>query len=314
MIVANAGLILTVIFWGSLVPVLADLLQRWDPYLLSVLRYGMAVPFLLFLRWCLEPGPLFQPGANLPGMIAAGVLLAAFATLYTIGVAHSNPITAAVLSACSPVIAGVVEWIGTRIVPRWSFILALPLTISGALLGTLEFHSEDNEWGFRGGEIFILLGSACWAAYSFTAKHWLSNCSHLRLASLSIGIGVIFMTLIYIVQEAAGMTRAMTSFPESDFVKITWVSLGAVVGGIYFWNRGVRLLGVSIAALHLNLIPFVAIVTSMWFGIFPKVEQLLGCSLVVAGIVVTQIFGGGQSFLSSSGKLSQDGIELKKKH
>ena len=145
MIAANAGLILTVIFWGSLVPVLADLLQRWDPYLLSVLRYGMAVPFLLILRWCLEPGPLFQAGVRLSSVAAAGALLAAFATLYTIGVAHCNPITAAVLSACSPVISGIVEWIGTRIAPRWSFILSLPLTISGALLGTFEFHSEDNE-------------------------------------------------------------------------------------------------------------------------------------------------------------------------
>ena len=304
MFAANAGLTLTVIFWGSLVPVLADRLQRWDPYFLSVVRYGIAVPFLLFLRWWLEPGPLFQSGVNLPSMAAAGVLLAAFATLYTIGVANSNPITAAVLSACSPIIAGVVEWIGTRIVPRWSFILALPLTISGALLGTLEFHSEHIDWDVQGGEIFILLGSACWAAYSFTAKRWLSNCSHLRLASQSIGIGVIFMTLIYIVLVAAGMARVTNSFPDSDLVKIGWVSLGAVVGGIYFWNRGVRLIGVSTAALHLNLIPFVAITTAMWFGIFPKIEQFLGCTLVITGIVVTQICGGNQRRFPSSDKLS----------
>jgi drug/metabolite transporter (DMT)-like permease len=312
MLAANAGLTLTVIFWGSLVPVLADLLQRWDPYLLSVLRYGMAVPILLILRRCLEPGPLFQAGDNLPSMVAAGFLLAAFATLYTVGVAHSNPITAAVLSACSPVIAGVVEWIGTKIALRWSFILALPLTISGALLGTLDFHSENIEWGFHGGEISILLGSACWATYSFIVKYRLANCSHFRVASLSIGFGVIFLFLVYIVEDAAGMTMTLVSFPTADFAKIAWVSLGAVVGGIYFWNRGVRKLGVSIASLHLNLIPFIAIATAMWFGIFPKIEQLLGCFLVVAGIFVTQIFGGAQSSFSPLDKLSQDGIELQK--
>ncbi|MEW6267390.1 MAG: DMT family transporter [Thermodesulfobacteriota bacterium] len=295
MLWANAGLLLTIVFWGSLIPVLADMLQKWDPYFISVWRYGLAIPVLEVLRRIMEPGPLLPPDVRLGRLWGAGALLAAFATFYTVGVAHSNPITAAVLSACSPVIAGLVEWAGTRVPPHWSLLMAVPLTISGAIIGSVELSGAGGGWGFRGGEPLIVAGSACWALYSLAVKQWLNECTPLRLATLTIAPGEVFLILIYAAVAAAGQTLPLVCPSVKDLIELLWISLGAAVGGILFWNNGVRKLGVTAASLYLNLVPFVAIAVAMLFGVYPRTAQLVGCLLVVAGIVQTQVFRPGRT-------------------
>lgn len=54
------------------------------------------------------------------------------------------------------------------------------------------------------------------------------------------------------------------------------------------WNPGVKRLGVAVASMHLNLIPLVAALTAVSPGFEPRVEQLVGGLLVVAGVLQAQ--------------------------
>ena len=293
MLGANAGLFVAVVFWGALVPVLADLLKRWDPYFVSVCRYGLAVPFLLLLCRSFEPGPAKPARPRLFRIAGSGTFLAGFSTFYTIGVAHSNVIAVAILSACSPVIASLVEWVGTGNRPHRTVLFAIPLTLTGALLGSVQFQDSAGGWGFQGGEIFVVAGSVCWAMYSFSIKYWLQDYSHVRVSYLTIGAGTIVLAFVYMIAASTGHARALITPSWADLAEIAWVSMGAVVAGVVLWNIGVGKLGVAVASLYLNLVPFVAFATAILFGISPQPKQIIGCLLVVSGIIQAQIFGPG---------------------
>jgi drug/metabolite transporter (DMT)-like permease len=65
--------------------------------------------------------------------------------------------------------------------------------------------------------------------------------------------------------------------------------LGVAVIGIVLWNLGVARLGVVPASMYLNLIPIVALLVSILLGYVPRLEQLAGGTLVLAGVLFVQI-------------------------
>lgn len=286
---ANLGLFLTAIFWGSLVPILSSLLERWDPYFLSALRYGLPVPIFLVLVWIREPGPLIPPGTSLRRLLALGGALAAFSTLYTVGVAHANPITAAIVSACSPIVAGIVAWIGTRTPPQRTLYLAVPLAVAGGVLSTLDITGIGASVRLGGGEPLIVAGSVCWACYSIGAQRWLGHWSLIRISALTITPCAVLLVAWYGMLRLAGLTRPLPTAWAADVPSLAWVTFAAVVAGILLWNHGVRILGVVVAALYLNLIPVVALVVAAWMGTRPRLEQLVGAALVVAAVAQAQL-------------------------
>jgi drug/metabolite transporter (DMT)-like permease len=71
---------------------------------------------------------------------------------------------------------------------------------------------------------------------------------------------------------------------------LIFLYMGAFVAGIgvMMWNFGVQRLGIVIASIYLNLIPVVAVSITVALGTRPRVEQLAGGVLVLAGVGLGQ--------------------------
>ena len=109
MLAANLGMLLVALSWGTMIPSMKHLLLGWDPYFLALARYGLAVPpMLVLLRLTERDLPWYAGFAPwrwwLLGMVGIGF----FPPLYTVGLAHCNPVTAAILSSTSPAITAIV--------------------------------------------------------------------------------------------------------------------------------------------------------------------------------------------------------------
>src|SRR5215510_6527605 len=106
----TAVLLLLAVLWGTMVPSIAHLLKTWDPLFLAAVRYlggGPALlPILLLMR---GGGQAVRPVALSRVLFLGSVGIGGYAGLYTFGVAHSNPVTAAILSAASPAVATVTD-------------------------------------------------------------------------------------------------------------------------------------------------------------------------------------------------------------
>jgi len=287
MIGANLGLVLTMLIWGAQVPLIALMAERYDPYLLALIRYAGALPLLLIVLRLREPGPLFRD-YSLRWLMLLGAAVAAFGTFYTLGVALCHPVTAAVLSAMSPAIAALVAWAVLRTPPSLLVVLALLLVAVGGVLATVDL-SYVGTFRLRGGEGLILLASAAWSWYSIEAQRRLKGASQIRISALTLIFTSAFLAVVYGLAAAFGQTYGSAlDATLPDLATFALFIVGVVLIGLLLWNFGVSRLGVVIASMYLNLIPIAAVLTALALGYEPRAEQLVGGTVVLAGVVLAQ--------------------------
>src|SRR5262249_60654828 len=130
MLRANLGLLVSVLAWGSMIPCVNAMVPRWDPFLLTSGRYVIAGPLFLLIVVLVESRQgLGRALANWRVWLLGAVGVGLFGPLLIVGFAHTNPFTAAVLSAMAPAINAAGPWSGFRGPPERRSPPALPLAI-----------------------------------------------------------------------------------------------------------------------------------------------------------------------------------------
>jgi len=290
-LLANIGLVVTAFAWGSQIPVLNDLFGRWDPYFLAAVRYVLAVPVLLLILAVIEPSRSMLRPLLEWRVWALGTALGIFVPLYTLGVAHANPNTAAILGSTGPVVAIFVARAGFGMKMERAMAPSIVLAMAGGVLATYDPARAGSPFDIRGGEFLILLSSVCWNWYSLAAQRWLAHWSQVRISCITMVPGGLISLLIYLGAVASGAASPLTTAPTQalDLGLIVWMTVGAVIIGLFGWNYGVRHLGLVVASLFLNFVPVFAILITTILGTPPTIMQLLGGALVLAGVMASQL-------------------------
>jgi drug/metabolite transporter (DMT)-like permease len=285
--VAHAGLAVTAFVWGSMVPALYLLLDRWDAFTISALRYAVAAPIMLGTAWLREGAlglPPRRPWLRL-GLLG-GVGIAGLSTFLTVGIAYSHPVTAIVLQAGGPVVAVLVAWVmlGSRPAPGMG--VAIALAFAGALLIMWPRAGAAAGPGVRGGEGLIVIGSVCWAWYSLACQRWLAGLSQLRITALTFVPAALTLFAVSGLAFALGLGRVPAGGPDArDAALIGWLAGAVACVGVLLWNFGVSRLGLATASLYLNAVPVFAVLITLGLGVVPTGLQVLGGLLVLAGVV-----------------------------
>jgi len=290
-LLANIGLLVAAFGWGSQIPVLNELFGRWDPYFLAAARYVLAVPLLLAILVVLEPsGAVLRPLRD-ARIWLLGLALGAFVPLYTLGIAHADPNTAAIVGSTGPAVAAIVGWACFGLPFDRSMVPAIVLAMAGGILATYRPNAAGGPFDLRGGELLILLASGCWAWYSLAAQRWLSQWSQLRISCITMVPGAAISVLVYLAAAAAGSAVLPPPAPTGplDVGFFAWMTVMAVIAGLLGWNYGVRQLGVVVASLFLNFVPAFTILITTLQGRPPTLMQLLGGALVLAGVLQAQL-------------------------
>lgn len=292
MIAANLALLLNAAIWGTMIPVLVLLLDTWDPWFLAASRYALGVPVIVLLVLLVEPAGLARRGVPWWRLWVLGAVgMGGFAPLYTIGIAYSHPVVAAVISAAGPVTAAVIAWVMYRVPFDRGAAPGVALAVIGAIVATYAPTEKDTALTLRGGEPLIIVAQACWAWYSLAAQRWLAGWSQLKISAMTMTTGGATIVLVYLAAVALGAAQASPPLPRTgeDIALFVWMVLASVVLGLLLWNFGVRRVGVVVASLVLNLVPVVAIAITAALGTPPTTLQLVGGALVIAGVMQTQL-------------------------
>ena len=122
------------------------------------------------------------------------------------------------------------------------------------------------------------------------APRWLPGMSNMAMSSVTMTAGAIAMILIYPALWAMGVAGDPTlPINAEEWGMLIWVVALGSIGGTFFWNYGVRGIGVVLASLYSNLCPLVAVGIAAALGTPPSVWQLIGGGLVIAGVVQLQL-------------------------
>ncbi|MEO8557934.1 MAG: DMT family transporter [Rhodospirillales bacterium] len=289
-LLAGGSLFLTVLFWGSMVPLTAVLLRTFDPYLLAVSRYVIGLPFLwlLVVLWR-EPGDwrLARPGR----VLSLGAAMAAFSVLYTVGIQFSHPVTASVILTCGPIVASIMAKVLYRTPLDRALLVALPVTVGGAIVVAVGAPGRSiDQAGFGGGEILLVIAQVCWNWYSMKAQQWLSGMGQLRMSAVTTSVASLWLILLYVVLRAGGWAVAPPTDPSTEsLLLLAWIGFSGVALSIVLWNTAVSLIGVPLSSIYMNLQPVIAAITAAVLGSPPTIMQVIGGCVVVAGVLYVQL-------------------------
>lgn len=289
-LLAGGCLFLTVLFWGSMVPFTAVLLETFDPFFMAVARYVIGLPllWLLVLFWR-EPGDwrVARPGK----VMALGAAMAAFSVLYTVGIQFSHPVTASVILTCGPIVAAIMAKVLYRTPLDRTLLLALPVTIGGAIMVAVGAPGRGlDQAGFGGGELLLVVAQVCWNWYSMKAQQWLSGMGQFRLSAITTSVACLWLIALYAILWSAGWAAAPPADPSAEsLLLLAWISFSGVAMAIVLWNTAVSLIGVPLSAIYMNLQPVIAAITAAVLGNPPTILQVIGGFIVLAGILYVQL-------------------------
>jgi drug/metabolite transporter (DMT)-like permease len=279
--------------WGAMFPIAAATLHHIDPYHLTAIRYGLAVPVFLALLAAIEGRAALRPDGRALELFALGsVGFAGFNLLGYIGIEHTHPQEASLVAALMPLLTVLATWLLTRRAPSRATLGAIAIAFVGvALVITRGDPSRALHGGGLGGDGLILLGAVGWVAYTLGARRF-PGFSPLRYTALSATGGALTVLAI-----TAGVTAAGTEpLPSMHALGAAWLELVYVVAmaavvAVLAWNEGVRRLGAPNAALFMNLVPVVAFTIAIGRGYRPVAVELLGGLITVGALIGANLAG-----------------------
>ncbi len=286
---AFAAMVFVGAAWGANVPVSKVMLQHFDLIPMSALRTACAVVVLGILLLLLEGPRSLRIGLPMARFAMLGGLMASFFAIYTLGIHFSNPISAAAAQVAGPLVAAITVRLtaGHGFDPGFGVALALTVLGGGILVAGSIVGRDALTLG--GGEIIVLGSNTVWTIYAIKAQAWFDRASQLHrtyVASLSAMGWTILASLLLI---AAGWSRS--PFEVGDgwiWTQLLGVAVFASGLGGYFWNIGASRLGVAVASLWVNLVPFFAVLWAMAYGFMPNLWQITGGLVALSGVVYMQ--------------------------
>ena len=287
---ASLVLLLAALIWGSMVPVLGVLAERYDAWMLSWLRYILGLPVLWIAVWLgRRPAGALQ-GIPRGRLVALGAAMTAFSVLYTFGVAHAHPATAAIVLMCGPIWAALLARVMLRAPMPPGFVFTLVLVVGGGIVVVLGSPGKTREgFALEGGEPLLVIAQLCWSWYSIQAQRWLGNRGQIVLSALSSTTASVLLGLVCgAVWLAGGITLPTEAPTAADWGMLAWIGLFGVAVAVLLWNTGVSLVGVPVASLFANSAPVFSIALAALMGREPSWLQLVGGAIVMGGIAQHQ--------------------------
>jgi len=286
---AFAAMVFVGASWGANLPVTKVMLRYYDLIPMAALRTAAATASLILLLWLIEGRRALRIDVGLGRFLLLGLMMASFFAVYALGLQYSNPITVAAVQVAGPLVASVTVRLvsGLRFDP--GFGVALALTVLGGLILSAGGLFVTGSVTFGGGEIIVLLSNVLWTLYSIKAQAWFNQASQLHRAYVASLSAMGWLILCSLALVALGWARS--PFGVSDpwiWTQLITVAILASGLGSYCWNVGASRLGVAVASLWVNLVPFFAVMWSMAYGFIPNAYQIGGGLVALSGVVYMQ--------------------------
>ncbi len=283
----NLFTVASMLLWATAFPVTEQLLDGWEPLLLVPARLGLA-GFVLALFQPLMPTAydwrtlpwrrvLWIGGAGLGGSTLCIVW----------GQKYADPVTIAILATTVPLVSAIMGTLAGEERLSGRLLLAIALAMAGGMLTSLEVSEQTI--GFRGGEVLALVSVVLWTWYSRASVAQLANIPAYPKSIASLLAGALWLLTFVLGVAISGTLELRYSLAPYHLGLLAWMAVASIGLSMVFWLAGAQRLGVTIASMHQNAVPFYVLLFALFAGASVQTTQVVGALLVVCGAVLAPL-------------------------
>ncbi|MFI5230115.1 MAG: DMT family transporter [Gemmatimonadales bacterium] len=202
------------------------------------------------------------------------------------GIARTRASDAALVIAATPAFIAVIGRVRgvERVATRGAFGIAL--SIAGIALVVLGSTTGKEGQGTVLGDLLVLFGALCWAAYTVLLKPYTERVGGLQLSAFTMMGGAL---PLFAAAWPAVSHAPWRSLPTMGWLAIVYSGVFALVIAYLIWYNGVRVIGPTRTSMYSNLQPLVAVLVA-WplLGEIPTAWQIVGATCIMGGLVLTR--------------------------
>jgi drug/metabolite transporter (DMT)-like permease len=287
-----ALLLLTSLLWGGNFVAGKFLVGHASTLMLTEMRWGLAVLFLLPYVWLREKRLLPPRQALLPLFLMGitGVIL--FNLFMFLALERTSADNTGLLSALNPVSIALASFFLLRERIKWQQAGAMFISLVGVLV--VITHGDWQKLlhlRFNTGDLFMLAAVAMWGVYSVAGKKAMQAVSPF-MSTLWSGIFGCLILLPFTLPSFS-LNQPTVAF----WTAALYVSVGATVLAMVIWNIGVQKVGGTKSGMFLNFNPiFTAVLAWLFLHEQMTVIQGLGTLLVIGGVYLFTRSGRERSY------------------
>ncbi len=278
----------TVLFWGTSFVAIKTALTSFSP--MTVMWLRMSVASLVFLPfWRRVPRPRPQQGDARILALAVLCIPCLYYLLEGFAVQFTTSSQAGVISAIMPLMVAAGAWVFLRERLSWQSGMALAVSLVGVAVLSSAGAAQESAPHPVLGNLLELAAMMAAAGSTLAVKHISTRYNPWFLTGLQAAIGVAFFAPFAFASGAwASFWTATPAAWAAVFYLGTFASLAAF--GLY--NTALKLMPANRAALAINLIPAVAMLSGwLLLGESLTAAQLAACVAIVGAVVFAELTG-----------------------
>ena len=288
-LLGNVAGVVCMLVWAANFPLAVSILKTWDAVAFAPVRMLMAGVTVLAATLVMGQARTFMRLVRQWDFIWPSCVFGLSALLFVIGQSRIDPVASAVIVCSMPLFSALMGWMEGVEKPGLKLAVAILLTVIGGLLTSLVSAQGSGSEGSLAGVMAMLAAVVTYVWFSRQLVIRFAEEPDLAKTSASMLVGGLLCLLI-----AGAMAAVSGSIPRYDVSAVTMgkiVLLACVSVGLssVLWLWTGRMVGVTVAAMHHNLVPFYVILLAAAGGAVVSGQHIIGAVLVIAGAIIAQL-------------------------
>jgi drug/metabolite transporter (DMT)-like permease len=288
---ATAGMVVTVLFWGTQLPLSQHVLQSIDQYYFGILRYGIGAVLFAATLWWREGARAFSlegRGVSLVFHGCAGFTM--FGLIVFWALYYTSPGHVSIIMALQPMLTAFWFWAVRGKRPEAHTLACILLAFAGlALVITRGDFSVAVSGGSLIGDAMAFAGAIGWIVYTLGAQRF-AAWSPLRYTTLSCLAGTTGIVAIALLVTPLGIARVPDAATVlAQLPAIVYIGVFPFYVAIFLFAIAVARLGALNTLLIANATPVAVFAVDALRGHAPTPAEWAGSAVVIAALVASNL-------------------------
>jgi drug/metabolite transporter (DMT)-like permease len=289
-----------VLFWGTSFAALKVALGSFTP--MTVMWLRMAVATLAFAPfWTRVKRPEYHAGDWKLLAVAALCIPCLYYLAEGNAVLLTTSSQAGVVSAIVPLLVAGGAWLLWRDRLTWQGAVAIGLSLAAVAVLSLSGSAQQSAPNPALGNFLELLAMLAAAGSMLTIKHLSTRYDPWWLTGMQAAVGAVF----FLPMALASGPTSWSSAPPIAWACIAYMGVFVSLGAFGLYNSALRAMPASRAALSINLVPAVAVLTGwLILGEALSAIQMVACVVAIGAVVFGELGGTDEEPASGEAALA----------